>query len=105
MMKTIEETARELAEAHCKVDPATADVYLAPDPTDRVIRLVEVSASVPTTHEFFPFLFSARPDQGIDYESSVILMSPEEWLELKSGSRSLPPGWPPVDQLRRIGGS
>jgi hypothetical protein len=40
-----------------------------------------------------PFHFQARPDLGIDFTSTVILLSPEEWKEVVAGKLSLPAGW------------
>jgi hypothetical protein len=43
--------AHDLASAHREADPDTLAVYLAPDPSEQEIRLVEVSGSVGTTGE------------------------------------------------------
>jgi hypothetical protein len=40
-----------------------------------------------------PFHFQARPDLGIDFSSTVILLSPDEWNEVMAGRLSLPAGW------------
>ena len=39
-----------------------------------------------------PFHFQARPDIGIDFSSTVILLSPDEWKEVVAGKLSLPDG-------------
>ena len=92
-MRSLLEVAQELAEAHREEDPATTEVYLAESPYE--IRLVEVSGSVSSigTKEVLPFWFTERPDQGIDYPSVVILLSPEEWESVERGEISLPQGW------------
>ena len=92
-MATYEQTARELAAAHRNADPATVEVMLDPDPLEHEIRLVEVSRTAPTTRELYPFAFTARPDQGIDFPSVVLLLSPTEWNEVTAGTLALPVGW------------
>ncbi len=87
------ETARELAEAHRKVDPTTTMVLLLADPTGEEIRLVEVSASAPRSGDVFPFRYEPRPDLNIDFPSVVVLLSPDEWLDVEAGRLQLPPGW------------
>ncbi len=91
--------ANELADAHREADPDTLGVYLAPDPSEQEIRLVEVSRSVGTTGEVLPFRFGARADQGIPYPSVVVLLSPEEWEQLSAGKLQLPATWGPVEAL------
>ncbi len=100
MTMTPKECAIELARAHRDIDPATKDVYLASGENDPLIRLVEVSASVPTTSEFFPYSFMDDPQNGVPYPSVLILVSPGEWKSLMEGKRNLPPGWPDVHVLR-----
>lgn len=40
-----------------------------------------------------PFHFRARQDLGIDFASTVILLSPEEWRDVLAGKLPLPDGW------------
>lgn len=100
-MKSIYETARELALAHRREDPETREVYLADAPDE--VRLVEVSGSVGYTGEVLPFRFAAKPDLGIPYPSVVVLLSPEEWTELRGGKLALPQGWGDSADLRQVG--
>jgi hypothetical protein len=86
-------TARSLAAAHKKEDPQTGEVYLFPDAQLADVRLLEVSKSAPTSGDVLPFHFSARPDLGIHFSSTVILLSPEEWHEVQAGKLPLPVGW------------
>lgn len=86
-------TARKLAEAHHAADPETRLIFLNPDPAEREIRLLEVSSSAPTTRELFPFAFAERRDLGINFPSVVLLLSPTEWDEVKTGTLPLPGGW------------
>jgi hypothetical protein len=86
-------TAHELAAAHRLADPQTVVVMLDPDPAEQEIRLVEVSTTAPTTRELYPFAFDARRDQGINFPSVVLLLSPIEWKEVNAGQLPLPAGW------------
>jgi len=92
-MKAKLEEAKELAAAHRKTDPATRVVKFFPAEYPDQLRLLEVTTSVPTTGEVMPFTFSADPHHGIDYISTVILLSPDEWNDVRVGKLSLPPGW------------
>ncbi len=87
------ETARDLAEAHRRVDPATTMILLLADPTGEEIRLVEVSMSAPRSGDVFPFRYEARPDLNIDFPSVVVLLSPDEWQDVEAGRLELPSGW------------
>jgi hypothetical protein len=77
-----ETTAATLAAAHRKEDPQTTEVFLFPDTQLADVRLLEVSGSAPKSGDVVPFHFQARPDLGIDFESTVILLSPEEWHDV-----------------------
>lgn len=92
-MRTVFEVAKELAKAHREEDPATTAIYLSEAPGE--VRLIEVSGSVGSAgpKEVLPFRFAERPDQGIDYPSVVILLSPQEWEAVHRGELSLPQGW------------
>jgi hypothetical protein len=85
------EVAHQLAAAHRQADPTTTTVKYFP--SHAVVRLLEVSASAPTTGEILPFQFDADRANGIDYPSVVILLSPAEWARVNSGSLALPAGW------------
>ena len=95
---TVREVADTLATDHKREDIA-AEIWLSED--DREVRLVEVSPSINNAHEVLPFRFAARPDLGIDYPSTVVLLSPEEWLAVLAGTLHLPQGWEPA-KLKRI---
>lgn len=87
------DTARDLAAAHRRVDPATTMILLVPDPAEREIRLIEVSGSAPWSGDVIPFPYDARPDLNILFPSVVILLNPREWAEVEAGGLALPPGW------------
>lgn len=87
------ETARRLAHAHRKADPKTEAVLLDPDPSTKEIRLLEVTSSAPTTGRPFPVGFAARPDLGVAFPLTILILSPEEWDAAKAGRLELPDGW------------
>lgn len=99
-VRSIEDVAVELANAHRHEDPDTTEIYFA-DAVDEV-RLVEISASVGNSGEVLPFRFAAQPSEGVPYPSTVILLSLEEWQRVKAGELSLPDSWGPLDTLKRI---
>jgi hypothetical protein len=86
-------TARRLARAHRQADPATALIFLEPDPERREIRLLEVTATAPPTAEPSAVGFAARPDLGIPFPSSIVLLSPDDWAAVRSDRVELCDGW------------
>lgn len=96
------ETARRLAAAHRKADPETVAVLLDADPERREIRLVEVTRSAPTTGEPLAVGFLARPDLGVPFLSTVVLLSPEEWDAVREGRLELPYPFGVVGRLERL---
>lgn len=103
-MKTIRETAVELAKAHKEEDPQLVAVYWVRDETE--IRLVEVTDAVASSPqgEVLPFRFAKSPEDGIDYSSVVVLLSPSEWEQVKTKELQLPRGWDLADfeELKEI---
>jgi len=100
--KTLLEVAKELADAHRAEDPETQEVFLAN--ADNEVRLVEVSGAVGPTEggKLLPFRFVQRPDLGVPYDSVVVLLSPDEWQEVRAGRLLLPPGWGKATDLQKI---
>lgn len=92
-MKPILNEAKKLANAHRGTDPATTIIKFFPAAQAGQICLLEVSAAAPTTGEVMPFTFSADPSHGVNYPSTVILLSPDEWLKVRNGHLPLPPAW------------
>ena len=92
-VRSIAAVARDLAAAHRKADPQTSVVKLFPSDAGDEIRLLEVTSAVPATGEILPFRFAAQPSLHVDYPSVVILLTPEEWRDVRAGKLMLPPGW------------
>ncbi len=92
-MKTKLDEARELALAHREADPATSVVKFFHSEHSDPIRLLEVSDSAPTTGEIMPFTFAANRRCGVIHDSTVILLSPDDWAAVQAGKLSLPTDW------------
>ena len=90
-MREVIDVAKALALAHRANDPGTSTIKFFPNGNE--IHLLEVSDAAPTTGEVIPFPFAADPTSGVDYASVVILLSKDEWQDVKLGALSLPQGW------------
>lgn len=86
-------TAKRLADAHRASDPQTLAVFLDPDPGQKQIRLLEITASAPTLNQPLATELAPRPDLGVPFASAVVLLSPEEWIDVQAGRLELPDGW------------
>lgn len=89
--------AERLAAAHRRADSGIIKVFLASDPTEREIRLIEVTTEAPTTMEALPFRFAATAD--VPFASAVLLLSPEEWAARLRRELDVPDGWENVEEL------
>ena len=94
-MRSFLEVAQELARAHRLADPKTSIIKYFPPSKDKdsILRLLEVSQSVPTVGEILPYSFAAAPSEQIDYPSTVILVSQDEWHSIQDGRLTLPQDW------------
>lgn len=100
LMKSIEDVAHELADAHRKEDPETVAVYLADSSSE--VRLVEVSSSVGDSGEVLPFRFAASVEHDVPYPSVVVLLSEADWKRVEAGDLDLPEDWGAPKDLRKI---
>lgn len=89
--------AERLAAAHRRTDPHIVKVYLALDPSEREIRLIEVTTAAPTTMEMLPFRFA--PTADVPFPSAVVLLSPEEWAARERRDIDVPSGWERLEEL------
>jgi hypothetical protein len=100
--KTVLDVARELAAAHRAEDPETSNVYLAP--AEEEVRLIEITTAVSSAEpgKVLPFRFAKRPDLDLPYDAVVVLLSPEEWDQVRDGRLALPEGWGQANALQQI---
>ena len=87
---TPEMIALDIANAHRLADALTICVLY--DYTGKELRFIEVSR-VPSSGDAIPYRRRARPDLGIPYAVSVLLLSKEEWVDVQAGKLALPDGW------------
>ena len=92
------DTVTYLVKSHLKCDRKMTRVFLCSTESDGVIRLLEISESVPPLGKILPFDFNAAPNDGIPYPSSIILIAPEDMEGIETGRISLPANWLPVNQ-------
>lgn len=92
-VRKIRDVAKQLADSHRRQDPRTQVIKLIRGDREDEIRLIEVSPDAPTIGEAMPVRFRADRARGVDFPSSVILLSPEEWGQVKDRRIPLPPGW------------
>lgn len=86
-----------LAAAHRRTDTEITKIWLAVDPTQREVRLVEVTTESPTTMEALPVRF--RATLQVPLPSAVLLLSPEEWAAVERRELDLPAGWEHLEEL------
>jgi len=91
------QVAASLAAAHRRVDTHIVKIWLALDPAECEVRLVEVTPESPTTMEVLPFHF--RSTAEVPLPSAVLLLSPEEWAAVERREISLPNGWQQLEEL------
>jgi hypothetical protein len=89
--------ARTLAREHAKADRALVGIWLARDPSQQEVRLIEVTGESPSTMELLPVRF--RATSHVPFPSAVLVVSPEEWAAIESGELELPPGWEDIERL------
>lgn len=91
------QVAMALAAAHRRTDAEIVKIWLALDPTQREVRLVEVTTESPTTMEALPVRFRATAE--VPLPSAVLLLSPEEWAAVERHEIDLPVGWENLEEL------
>jgi len=95
--RSYRQVAESLAAAHRRVDTGIVKVFLAVDPLEREVRLVEVTTESPTTMEVLPVRF--RPTREVPFPSAVLLLSPEEWAARERREIDVPDGWERLEEL------
>ena len=96
--RTYDEAVRLLAHWHGEGDEPPVTIYSCDDPGQRVVRLVEVSEGFPATGEMWPVVFGRSEE--FPFKSAVVLVTPGEWAQIRSGRLALPDGWDAADMTR-----
>lgn len=86
VIESIEEVAQKLADYNVEAAPETEAIFFFPHPDE--IRLIETDPTTLSDAEIVPYHFSASPESGIPFRSSIALIRPEEAFHLP-----LPPEW------------
>jgi hypothetical protein len=100
-MRSLEQVARELVEAHRQLDPKTrkAIYFRRMSERENEVFLLEVSADSPSTGEASPFRFAPAPQHGVEFAMVLILLGMEDWAAMETNRLKLPKGWDPADQV------
>ena len=91
--------ARALVEGHYEVDSHLTTAYrmLADDETegrdDEPLKVLEVDEMSFPSPRMWPLGFRPAPEIGVPFEHYVLVVTPEEFDDIRSGSRVLPRGW------------
>ena len=105
-MSDKEALAQRLAEAHYRTEPGIIEVLRilnAPNiecRPDEPIKLLEVnSQTIPSG--IMPLHFGPEPSSGVLFPTTIVEITPEEFVSLKQGVLLLPQGWRLGDVLAR----
>jgi hypothetical protein len=92
-MPTKDEIARNLAQAHFRVEDGLEQVVIIDSGSDprEPIKLLEVNANTLPTGSIEPFSFSSTSE--IPFVTHVAEITPDEYARLQRGELSLPEGW------------
>jgi hypothetical protein len=93
-----QEAVETLARWHGEDEDPPVIIYSFDDPQEQTVRLLEVSEGFPTTGEAITWAFGQSPE--FPYRSEVVMVTPEEWEQIKSGGFALPPQWDPTSQAQ-----
>jgi len=80
-----------LAAGRPRIDASIEKIYLARDPLEQVIRLVEISAEHAGQQELQ--LLSSEATESIPFPVFIKILSPKAWTAVEQGVWQLPNGW------------
>lgn len=89
--KTYDDAVKTLVGWHAEGQDDLDAIYLFPDSSGQVVRLVEVCRSFAETGDVAPVSFGASAE--FPFKSSVALVTPAQWKDIQSGALSPPQGW------------
>lgn len=102
-MPSKDQVARELIEAHFKIEPHLQTVYrvMTENETSATepIKLLEVNAATVATGEVTPFEFA--PTQDVPFPTIIAEVTPAEFEAVQDGRSRLPRGWS-LDHAQRF---
>jgi hypothetical protein len=75
------------------------EIYEVPDPSGRVVQLIEISDSFPETNDLWPVRL--RPTTELPFESAVLIATKQEWEQVKKGLLSIGVNWD-LRSIRRV---
>lgn len=94
-MLTKDEAAKRLIDWHFHVEPELTEIYRMMSENEEApgepIKLLEVSEATLETGQIDVFVFGPAAD--IPYSSSVALITPEEFQQVREHRITLPAGW------------
>lgn len=89
---TTDATADRIAQFHYGAECGVRVIFQCDDGSDGVAKLLEVDENTGQCG-IMPLNFGAIPDKGIEYPSTIIVLTPHEFLQLKQHKLNLPDGW------------
>jgi hypothetical protein len=109
--KTYDGAVQVLAAAHAAgADPV--EIYSIPDPQQRIVRLIEVSAAFPeggverpaqpNGHERVVPVFPMGPAKDFPFRSEIVQVTPAEWEQLRQGKLKLNRNWGDLNGAKKV---
>jgi len=97
--KTYDDAVRTLARWHGDEPTDPVEIFLFPDPAEKVVQFIEVGEQFPAAENVAPIWF--RPTDEFPFSSAVAMVTPEEWQLVLSSHLELPKGWD-LNSMRRV---
>lgn len=91
LTEPVRKQAQSLFKSHRESDQGIENFIVLAVP--HAVWILEVSGSVEPVHEVIPFRFARNPATGLDLDTTIALISPEEYRMIIEGELDLPEGW------------
>ncbi len=98
ILKDKVKVAKNLARKHFEIEPGMTEIFSIWDRPkyearlNTPIKLLEVDRNT-IASGIQPLAFDPIPSAGIRYPSVIVVVTPEEFLKIRSRELPLPPGW------------